>query len=180
MALKVTDILVRGGGGTITFSDNVTIEYVFQFRQDTSIPAGGIFGVTLVGDRASLVYQNVVSQSICDMVDWLLQGTSLASRVAVLEAQLGIATEFPFDSSDWTAGTSNEIRIVNISPIVPGVIGAHQRGTNRVFHISVFRDDGSPVMTGIDIEVKVNLTTGLIRIIKTGLAPAFSGRVIVS
>lgn len=180
MALKVTDILVRGGGGTVTFSDDVTIEFIYQFKQDPGVPAGGIFGVTLIGDRASLVYQNVVSQSICNMIDWLLQCSSLNQRVALLEAHLGLAEQFVFTPPDWTAGTSNQIKIAAVPPIVPGVIGIHNLGINKVFHISVFRDDGAPTMTGVDIEFQVNLATGLITIIKTGLSPAFGGRVIVS
>jgi hypothetical protein len=177
MALRVTDILIRGGGGTITFSDNVTIEYIFQFKQDPQVPAGGVFGVTLIGDRASLVYQTVVSQSICDMVDWLLQCSSLNQRVSIIEAQLGLAQQYTFTTSNWV---NNEIQIAATPTVGANIIGVHSLGINKVFHISVFRDDGAPVMTGVDIEVKINLTTGLIRIIKTGLSPTFAGRVIVS
>lgn len=71
--VKVTDILIRGGGGTVTFSDGVTVEYLFGFRQDQSVPSGGVLDVTLVGDRAQLVYGNLLSQAVCDMIDWLLQ-----------------------------------------------------------------------------------------------------------
>jgi hypothetical protein len=178
--LKVTDILVRGGGGTITFSDEVTIEYIFQFKKDPNIPAGGIFGVTLVGDRADLVYQNVISQSICNMIDWLLQCSSLNQRVSLLEAHLGMAEQFAFTIPDWTAGIQNQIQILSTGTLGPGIIGIHHLGTNKIFHISVFRDDGAPVMTGVDVEFKINLATGQVSLIKAGLGPPFAGRVIIS
>lgn len=177
MALRVTDVLIRGGGGTITFSDNVTVEYIFQFKQDTGLPGGGLFDITLQGDRASLVYQTVVSQAVCDMINWVMQCSSLNHRVAILEQKAGIAIEFPFAASDWV---NNELQIINTGPLGPGIIGAHNLGDNRVFHVTVFRDDGSPVFPQVDIEILVNIPTGQITIRKTGLGANFAGRVIIS
>ncbi|MHA2063652.1 MAG: hypothetical protein ACXABY_04630 [Candidatus Thorarchaeota archaeon] len=177
----VTDILIRGGGGTITFSDGVTVEYVFGFRPDEGIPSGGMFDVTLCGPRADLVYQNVVSQCVCDMVDWLLQCSDLNRRVSILELQLGLAKQFRFTIPDWAAVTRNTIEIPNLGPIItPGQIGPHELGTNRIYHITVWREDGTPVRVGVDTEVEVNFNTGLVRLKKPSLAPPFDGRVIIS
>lgn len=176
--VKVTDILVRGGGGTITFSDGVTVEYMFGFRPDSTIPSGGVFDVTLVGNRAQLVYQNIVSQSVCDMIDWLMQCSSLYHRVAVLEAALGVAKEFPFTVADWNS--SNNLTIIRTGTPIAGQIGPHELPIGRAYHISIFRDTGAPVITGIDIEVQVNLTTGNVTLHKVGLVQPFDGRLIIS
>lgn len=188
--LVVTDILIRGGGGTITFSDNVTIEYVFAFRKDLSLPGGGMFDITLQGPRATLVYQTVVSQAVCDMVNWISQCSDLNHRVSQLElevAQLSGSTstrccpvEFTFAAVDWSAGTPNQIQVVNSGPLGPGIIGAHMKGTNRTFHIAVFRDDNTPVFPMVDIELLVNIPSGQITIRKAPLGAAFAGRVIIS
>lgn len=185
--LRVTDILIRGGGGTITFSDDVTIEYIFQFKQDPNLPGGGMFDVTLQGDRASLVYQTVVSQAVCDMIDWVMQCSSLNHRVAILELEVSrligsggggcCAAEFPFTVGDWV---NNQITVINTGPLSPGIIGEHHLGNNRVFHVSVFRDDGTPVFPKIDIEILINIPSGTITIRKTGLGAPFAGRLIVS
>ena len=179
-SVRVTDILIRGGGGTITFSDGVTVEYVFGFRPDSSIPSGGIFDVTLTDDRAARVYQNVVSQNVCDMVDWILQCSDLNRRVSLLELNAGLASEFEFEAADWTNGTRNVIQIPDLGPLVPGQIGPHGLGTDRVYHITVWKDDGSPVLVGVEIEYEVNVSTGLISLIKTGRGTPFGGRVIIS
>ena len=178
--VKVTDILIRGGGGTITFSDGVTVEYVFGFRPDEDIPSGGLFDITLQGPRAQLVYENIVSQAVCDMVDWILQCSSLNNRVSILEASLGFAKEFTFDSTDWTAGTPNAIEIVQSGALGPGQVGPHEFIVGKSYHISVFKADGSPVVVGVDVEFEISLTTGLIRMKKTGKVTPYSGRVIVS
>lgn len=178
--VRVTDILIRGGGGTITFSDGVTVEYVFQFKQDPSIPSGGLFDITLQGERAKRVYQNVVTQAVCDMVDWLLQCSSLNARVSVLELRAGLATEFAFAASDWMAGVQNEITIVQSGVPGAGQLGPHNFPIGRAYHISIFRQDGPPVLTGVDVEVKINLTSGDITIKKAGLGQPFPGRVIIS
>lgn len=185
--LVVTDILIRGGGGTITFSDNVTIEYIFKFRPDLSLPGGGMFDITLQGPRANLVYQTVVSQAVCDMVNWVMQCSDLNHRVAQLElevAQLSGSTgtrccpvEFTFTAGDWV---NNQLQIVDSGPLGPGIIGAHGKGHNRTFHISVFRDEMTPIFPMIDIELLVNIPTGQITIRKTGLGAPFPGRVIIS
>lgn len=178
--VKVTDILIRGGGGTITFSDGVTVEYVFGFRPDSSIPSGGIFDVTLQGPRAQLVYENIVSQAVCDMIDWLLQCSSLNNRVSILESKLGLAEEFEFDVTDWAAGTPNAIEIVQVGALGPGQVGPHGFLVGKSYHISVFKSDGSPVIVGVDVEFEISLTTGLIRMKKSGKVAPYSGRVIVS
>jgi len=176
----VTDILIRGGGGTITFSDGITVEFFFGFIPDTSILGGGRFGITLEGPRAQLVYQNVLQQNLCDTIDWLLQCSDLSRRVAILELGAGLAKEFTFDSSDWSSGISNTIGIPNVGPLSAGQIGPHELGTSRAYHISVWKDDGAPVIVGIDVELEINLTNGLILIKKPGLAANFAGRVIIS
>tara|TARA_R100001244_G_scaffold25113_4_gene25569 strand:+ start:31353 stop:31982 length:630 start_codon:yes stop_codon:yes gene_type:complete len=178
--VKVTDILVRGGGGTITFSDGVNVEYLYGFIPDSTVPGGGRFGVNLEGPRAQLVYQTVLQQNMCDTIDWLLECSDLNRRVSILELLTGQASEFTFAASDWTDGTVNQIHIPNEGPLVPGDIGPHEYGTNRSFHLNVWRSDGSPIIVGVDLEVSVNLVTGLIRLIKAPLAPTFSGRVIIS
>lgn len=188
--LRVTDILIRGGGGTITFSDDVTIEYVFEFKQDPNMPGGGCFGVTLQGPRAAMVYQTCVSQSVCDMVNWIMQCSDLNHRVAILElevAELSGSTgsrccpvEFTFTIADWSAGINNQLQIINTGPLLPGIIGAHNKGNNRTFHIAVFKDDSTPVFPMVDIELLVNIPTGQITIRKTSLGAPFNGRVIIS
>lgn len=181
--LIVTDILIRGGGGTITFSDNVTIEYVFQFKN-------GCFDVTLQGPRATLVYQTCVSQAVCDMVNWIMQCSDLNHRVAQLELEVAQLTgstgtaccpiEFPFVIADWTAGVKNQLQIIDIGPLGPGIIGAHNKGNNRTFHLAVFKDVNTPVFPMVDIEFLVNIPTGQITIRKTHLGAPFNGRVIIS
>lgn len=176
----VTDILIRGGGGTITFSDGVTVEFMFGFIPDNSIPGGGKFGITLQGDRAQLLYKNILTQSLCDTIDWLLQCTDLNRRVSILELKVGLATEFIFTKADWDALTPNEIEIPNIGPITsPGQIGPHGLGTNKSYHITVWKSDGTPVLVGVEVELSINLTTGLIKLIKSPLAESFDGRVII-
>lgn len=181
---------MRGGGGTITFSDDVTIEFVFQFKQDPNMAGGGCFGITLQGPRAAMVYQTCVSQSLCDMIDWVMQCSSLNHRVAQLEyevSQLSGSTgtrccpvELTFTIADWSAGINNQLQIVNTGPLGPGIIGAHHLGNNRVFNIAVFKDNGTPVFPRIDIELLVNIPTGQITIRKTSLGAPFNGRVIIS
>ena len=185
--LRVTDILIRGGGGTITFSDDVTIEYVFEFKQDPNMPGGGCFGVTLQGERAAMVYQTCVSQSVCDMVNWIMQCSDLNHRVAILEMEVAALSgstgsrccpvEFTFFASDWV---NNQLQIINAGPLGPGIIGAHGKGVNRTFHIAVFRDEMTPVFPMVDIELLINIPTGQITIRKTGVATPFPGRVIIS
>lgn len=176
----VTDILIRGGGGTITFSDGVTIEFMFGFIPDSSIPGGGRFGITLEGDRAKLVYQNVLTQGLCDTIDWSLQCTDLNRRVSILELQAGLAKEILFTTADWNSITPHQIEIPNLGPIIePGQIGPHELGTDRSYHITVWQSDGSPVLIGIDIEMSINLDTGLIRLIKAPSTPSFDGRVVI-
>ena len=179
--VKITDILIRGGGGTITFSDGVTVEYVFGFRPDPDVASGGIFDVTLNGPRATLTYDNIVSQNVCDMVDWVLQCSDLNRRVALLELSAGLAKQFSFAAADWSAVTKDTIEILNVGPIItPGQIGPHLLGVGRIFHVTVWRGDGSPVIVGVDTELKINFTTGLISLKKTSICPAFDGRVIIS
>jgi len=179
--VRVTDIVVRGGGGTVTFSDGVTVEYLFQFIQDPSIPSGGIFDVTLQGDRAKRTYENVISQAVCDMVDWVTQCSSLNRRVSELEKLLGRGVEFTFEIEDWDdLGVKNQIHIINEGTPGPGEIGPHELGTSRSFHISVWKRDGSPAIFGVDTEFEINLDTGLIKLIKAPLGKPFAGRVIVS
>ena len=176
----VTDILIRGGGGTITFSDGVTVEFMFGFIPDDSIPGGGRFGITLEGDRAQLLYQNTLTQGLCDTIDWLLQCTDLNRRVSILELQAGLAKEFIFTEADWNAIIPHQIDIPNTAPIVsPGQIGPHELGVDRSYHVTVWRSDGSPVLIGVDVEMAINLGTGLVRLIKAPLAPAFDGRVVI-
>lgn len=177
---KVTDILIRGGGGTITFSDGVTVEFLFGFIPDSSISGGGRFGITLEGPRAQLVYQNILQQNLCDTIDWLLQCTDLHRRVSILELSAGLAKEFLFTAADWAASPVNTIEIPNEAPITsPGQIGPHELGTDRSYHITVWRSDGTPVLIGVDVEVSINLSTGLITLRKAALAPHFDGRVVI-
>jgi hypothetical protein len=180
--VKVTDILIRGGGGTITFSDNITVEFVYGFRPDDSIPAGGTFDITLIGDRAQRVYETVVSQAICNMIDWLLQCSDLARRISVLELTAGIAKQFDFVAGDWDAGTANTIEIPASGVLLPGQIGPHGFATNRAFLINVWKEDGFivPVIVGVDVELNIGLTTGLITLKKAPLATSFAGKVIIS
>jgi len=179
--VRVTDILIRGGGGTITFSDGVTVEYVFGFRPDPDIASGGLFDVTLCGPRAQLVYENIVSQCVCDMVDWLLQCSDLNRRVSILELTAGLAKQFQFVEADWAAVTKDTIEIPNLGPIItPGQIGPHGCGINRIYHVTVWREDGSPVVIGVDTELEVNFDTGLLTLRKAPLAKPFDGRVIIS
>jgi hypothetical protein len=176
----VTDILIRGGGGTITFSDGVTVEFVFGFIPDDSIPGGGRFGITLQGDRAQLLYQNILTQPLCDTIDWLLQCSDLSRRVSILELQAGLAKEFLFTTSDWDSITPHRIEIPNEGPIIePGQIGPHELGTDRSYHVTVWRSDGSPVLIGVETELAINLSTGLVTLIKAPLAPSFDGRVVI-
>ena len=176
----VTDILIRGGGGTITFSDGVTVEFMFGFIPDENIPGGGWFGITIEGDRAQLLYQNTLTQGLCDTIDWLLQCTDLNRRVSILELQAGLAKEFLFVEDDWNSLIPHQIDIPNEGPIIsPGQIGPHELGLDRSYHITVWRSDGSPVLIGVDVEMSINLSTGLVKIIKAPLAPAFDGRVVI-
>ena len=178
--VKVTDILIRGGGGTITFSDGVNVEYVFDFKKDLSVPSGGIFGITLQGDRAQKVYQGILSQALCDTIDWLLQCSSVNRRLSILEAKIGLARELSFSVADWLAGNPNEIHVIQTGVPDSGEIGPHELSIGGAYHISVFRNDTTPVIVGVDIEFKINLITGTIIIRKSGLAQPFDGRVIVS
>lgn len=176
----VTDILIRGGGGTITFSDGVTVEFMFGFIPDSSVPGGGRFGITLEGPRAQLLYQNVLTQGLCDTIDWLLQCSDLNRRVSILELTAGLAKEFLFTTGDWDSLTPHEIEIPNEGPVItPGQIGPHELGVDRSYHVTVWRDDGTPVLIGVDVEMSINLSTGLIKLIKAPLAPSFDGRVVI-
>lgn len=177
--VTVTDILVRGGGGTITFSDGVTVEYVFGFKPDPTIPAGGLFDVTLCGPRANLVYDNVVSQCVCDMVDWLMQCSSVNNRLSIIEAKMGLAKEFDIVAGDWIAGTANQIPILQTGTPAVGELGPHEFPLGSAYSISVFKNSGLPVITGVDVEYDIDLTTGTLTLRKSGLAPNFSGRVII-
>lgn len=179
----VTDILIRGGGGTITFSDNVTVEFFFGFIPDDTVPGGGRFGITLEENspRAQLLYQNVLTQGLCDTIDWLLQCSDLARRVAILELTAGIGIAFRFTVADWNAGDPNEITIIQSGvPVSPGQLGPHNLGTGRIFNVHVWRETGATVALGIDLELEVNLTTGNVILRKAPRAPAFDGRVILS
>jgi hypothetical protein len=178
--LRVTDILIRGGGGTITFSDNVTVEYIFKFRPDSTIPSGGIFDITLVGDRARLVYENVVSQAVCDMVDWILQCSALNARISIIEAATGLAKQFSFVAGDWAAGTPNEITVIATGVAGAGTLGPHELPTGGAYHVSVFNSTGAPITVGVDAEIEIALATGDVTIKKAGLATPFAGRVVIS
>lgn len=175
----VTDILIRGGGGTVTFSDGVTVEYVFGFKPDSNIPSGGLFDVTLCGPRADLIYQNVISQCVCDMVDWLLQCSAVNSRVSIIEAKMGLAKEFPFAAADWDDGIVNTIEIIQTGVPGPGQIGPHSLPIGTAYNISVFEAGGAVVRAGVDTEVEIDLITGLVRLKIAGLATSFDGRVII-
>ena len=176
----VTDIVMRGGGGTITFSDNVTFEWVWQFRPNLNIPAGGTMAITLAGERAALVYQTIVDQTVCDFFDWLIQCTSLASRVSLLELELGRAVEVVFTVADWLAGSSvNEIVVIPSGTPGAGEVGPHTQPIGRAYGMSVFKDD-LPLTIGVDIELKISLATGEITLIKAPLADPFDGRIIIT
>lgn len=177
--VRVTDILIRGGGGTITFSDNITVDYVFGFRPDPTIPSGGMFDVTLCGDRADLVYENVVSQCVCDMVDWLLQCSSVNNRLSIIEAKMGLAKDFSFVATDWSSGTANEIEIIRTGVPGLGQLGPHEFPLGVAYSVSVFEASGVPIIIGTDTEVQINLDTGAIILRKAPLGPNFAGRVIV-
>ena len=144
------------------------------------MPGGGRFGITLQGDRAQLLYQNILTQPLCDTIDWLLQCSDLNRRVSILELNAGLAKEFSFVEADWNSHVPNEIQIPNEGALItPGQIGPHELGTDRSYHITVWRDDGTPVLIGVDVEYYINLTTGLVRLRKAPLAPAFDGRVVI-
>lgn len=177
---KVTDILIRGGGGTITFSDGVTVEFLFGFIPDSDISGGGKFGITLEGARAQLLYQNILTQSLCDTIDWLLQCSDLNRRVSILELNAGLAKEFSFTVADWDSITPNEIEIPNLGPVTtPGQIGPHELGLDRSYHITVWRDDGTPVLAGVEVGYSISLATGSIKLLKAPLAASFDGRVVI-
>jgi len=179
--VTVTDFVMRGGGGTITFSDNVTYEWFWKFDQDPSIPAGGRMKITLDGPRASLVYQTIVDQTVCNFYDWLLQCTDLASRIAQLELSAGLAKEVRFFAADWAAGTPNEVHIIPV-----GAPGAGQRGphelpvTGKAYAITVQEDSGATLTLGVDVGYRIDLSTGDVFLTKTGLAADFDGRVIIT
>lgn len=174
---KVTDILIRGGGGTLTFSDGVTVEFMFGFLPDDTIPGGGRFGITLEGPRAQLLYQNILTQNLCDTIDWLLQCSDLNRRVAILELTAGIAKELTFDASDWVSG---QLEIPATGVLGAGQIGPHELGTGRGYHITVWEDNGAPLLIGVDLEILINLTTGLITLKKPQITANFGGRIIIS
>jgi len=85
MPLHVTDFVVRGGGGTITFSNNKTLEYIFKFDVDPvsnwcgTRPnnSNSIFGIELSDPNLSTnmagLYQTIVDDAVCDIIRWLLQ-----------------------------------------------------------------------------------------------------------
>lgn len=79
--IYVTDLVVRGGGGTVTFSDNVTVEYVFTFKN-------GIVDVTLVGSRATKLYKSIFGRAARDLINWVI-----GSRVVNLVDQPVIALD---------------------------------------------------------------------------------------
>jgi len=177
----VTDVVFRGGGGTITFSDNVTCEWFWKFQQDKALPGGGKMSLTLDGPRASLLYQTVVDQTICNFFDWLLQCTSLASRIAQLELAAGLAKEVRFFTADWAAGTANEIKIIPSGVPVAGERGPHELPVaGKVYAVQVYQDGVGSLVLGIDVGLRLDLTTGDVYITKTGLAAPFDGRVIIS
>ena len=179
--VKVTDIVVRGGGGTITFSDNVTLEFIYNFTPDENIPSGGIFGVTLIDERAALVYQNVISQSICDMIDWIMQYSDLNRRVSILEEVAGLAKSSRFITTDWTSGAnSREIKIIQSGVPGAGELGPHEFTAGVPYAISVFKDSPAPVIVGVDLEMDISLTTGNIILRIAPLSTPFDGRVIIS
>lgn len=177
--IRVTDILIRGGGGTITFSDGHTEEFFYTFLKDSTVPGGGIFGITLEGDRANIVYKNVLSQALCDTIDWLLRCSALNARVAVLEAQAGLAKSFEFEAADWDAGPiDNRITIINEGVPGAGELGPHELGNDVPFFVTVFRNRGASVIVEVDVEVSINLVSGDITLRKTGTD--FDGQVILS
>jgi len=177
----VTDIVFRGGGGTITFSDNVTVEWIYKFLPDPSLPGGGTMTVTLTDPRASLVYQTLVDQTVCDLFSWLIQCTDIANRLALLELTLGRAVEVTFDAADWPAGIRNSVVIPASGPLGAGEVGPHNLDvTGRAYAVSVFEDGGGAVTIGVDVEIEIDLTTGTITLHKAPLAPNFSGRAIIT
>jgi len=177
--VRVTDVLMRGGGGTVTFSDNVTYEWVWKFVQDPTVSSGGRMRITLEGDRAALLYQTIVDQSICDFFDWLLQCTSLASRIAQLELTAGAATEVTFVAADWASGTADEVSIIATGTPGAGEVGPHGLGIGA-FAVSVFEDSGGSLTIGVDVGLEINLDTGLVKLLKAPRADAFAGRAIIT
>lgn len=179
--VTVTDVLFRGGGGTVTFSDNVTFEWVWKFDRDPTIPAGGRMKITLVGDRATLLYQTIVDQSICDLFDWLLQCTSINTRLSQLELQQGLAKEITFEVADWGAGTANTIRIIASGIPGAGEVGPHELPVEgKAYAVTVFKDGVGALTIGVDVGVEIDLGSGLITLTKAGLAAPFDGRAIIT
>lgn len=136
--------------------------------------------VTLTDPRAALVYQTLVDQSLCDLYSWLIQCTDFANRLALLELSLGRAVEVTFDAADWGAGATNAVVIPPEEPLGPGEVGPHTLPVGRGYAVSVFRDDGAFVSLGVDVEVEVNRASGVVTLYKAPLAPAFSGRAILT
>jgi len=177
----VTDFVMRGGGGTITFSDNVTYEWFWKFDRDPSIPAGGRMKITLDGPRAALVYQTIVDSTVCEFFDWLLQCTSIASRISLLELAQGLAKEVTFAAADWAAGTPNQVSIIATGIPGAGEVGPHLLPvTGKAYSVSVYQDGVGSLVLGVDVGLNMDLSTGEIILTKTGLAPAFDGRAIIT
>jgi len=174
--VKITDILIRGGGGTITFSDGITVEYVFGFRPDPSVPSGGIFDVTLQGPRAAKLYENIVSQAIGDMITWLLQGSNLdgidstaihddtASEISVVtEKPIPIGTDVLLieDSAD-----SNNKKRIQISNLPGSGVGE----ANTASNVGTAGVGPFDAKVGLDLQFK-NIRSGSTKISVTDDVP---------
>lgn len=81
-----------------------------------------------------------------------------------------------FTALTWSAGTANQITIVQTGAPAAGQIGPHGLAIASSYVVQVYRDSDNKL---VDTGVIVNGGTGNITLTKTGLGQDFAGRVIV-
>jgi hypothetical protein len=87
---------------------------------------------------------------------------------------------FTFVAADWTSGSdSNIIEIPRTGLTGPGQIGPHDFDEKGPYQVIVYEVTGS-TLTEVVVSVSTDVSTGLITLRKTGLAPAFDGQVVVA
>jgi len=114
-----------------------------------------------------------------DGIDFRFQINGQVYSVFDTIASLNKSKCVEFTSSDWY---NNRIEVIKSGvPTVPGQIGPHgldaPTGYCYEAHTSEHLDADNKIK--VELPIKINKSTGLVTIFKTGLVPAFNGSVVI-
>jgi len=185
--VQANDILINVSFGRITATDNTTVELISKYN-----PVENYLEIDIPDHYMEFIELVEFGPYFRRFIDWLLDVDNVLNRIDGDPGDILVRNDsnqwvpinvlprsFTFVVADWAAGTANEITIIGSGTSGPGQIGPHNYDNLGPYQVLVFSESGN-IVTQVDVEVETNIITGDVTLRKSGLAPAFDGRAVVS